>query len=250
MSSCPRYGAGRPTVTIAACATTSSTAGGARKPRPRSRALPRRAHPRCGLPGRREDLSDRPSRARAGTRCRPRGASRIGGPGRNRAGRGRGRLRVGRRRRTALVATPPFRPRRVRRTGGRNRHLARLLTAARRRSSPRRSSPPNAAATRSTGRSSPEARRPRPCRRADCRALAGRAEPDRQGSRPDPGRCQLAVERAASRAAGRRSRRLLRLWCHRVDHRFSPLACRARGEAVYRLVERLGVEDLPMERSP
>ena len=77
--------------------------------------------------------------------------------------------------------------------------------------------------------------------------LARRGEPDRQGARPHPRRAQRALERTASRATGRRDRRLLRVGRHRVGHRPPPLARRRQGAALPRLVEPVG-EPRPARR--
>ena len=110
-----------------------------------------------------------------------------------------------RRRRAALVAAAPLRPRRLRRA--RPRGLARPAARRRRGGRSRRAFVPRRAArrhdrprdARRAARRARRRRRPRP------RPLARRAEPDRPGAGPDPGRAQRAVERAACRRCRRAS---------------------------------------------
>ena len=156
---------------------------GARQPCSGPGALPRRAHSRRIVPGRGRG----PRRAAGGARApSASNAGRLRGSGlarRHRRGRLRRGLRRNGRRRAAVVAAPPLRPRRLRRA--RPRRLARA--AARRRGADRARrvrAAPSPRRHRVCGGAGVPARRARRRGREAAGALPRRAEPDRQGSRP------------------------------------------------------------------
>ena len=207
----------------------------------RRSAIPRYARDRCGTqfvdcrwelgaPGARAASSTSPGTSRAprsstSTRtsrtcpCRAPGGIRCPSAERvrrrrlarrDRPGRVRRRLRDDGRRRAALVAAAPLRPRRLRRarSAGSTRGAGRCAAGEEADRAGGRSCRASAPATRSRpDELAAPARRSvaRARRRADAEPLARRAEPDRRPAGPHPRRAQRAVGGAAARAAGRAS---------------------------------------------
>ena len=193
----------------------------ARRPGSRAARLPRGAHPGRRLPRRRAAIS----RRRPGPAGRhPLPSRRAFAAAAGRAGidarHVRGRLRLARRRRAAVVAAAALRPRRLRRARPRRLARAAARPATSTPSRPTFEPRPSAPATRSTARSSPrrlgelvvvDARLPR----------RWRGEPNPVDRVPGriPGAVNAPWNEPRAGAARRRARRLLRLGRHGVRRR-------------------------------
>ena len=241
---------GNRVATVGRCATSSSTAAG--------RSTTPAGDGRSTSPGtsraRRSSTSSATSpRRRAGRTASAAGRRRLrarGGAAGIGAGRLRRRLRHARRRRAALVAAAPLRPRRLR-VIDLDAWRGPLTRAARSRPSRRRSS--RASATRRHDRARRARRAPRRARRRRraARRRAGAASRTRSTSVPGriPGALNAPWNEPVPELPAGRARRLLRLGRHRVRHAAPPAPRRARGTPVPGLVVGVGAaRRAPRER--